>query len=149
MRPVDAIRRYMDMRMAVAGAFFLGTIVWLINAFAGPELDVVGATTAAFKQGTYTFLAGGIIMRFTERLATRPHWSRGAALTVATLAPSVIAVGATFLVHSLRGTPEPVASTLPTLVMAPPSFFGWALRKRTRMKMPPHPHDGTRREEEA
>ncbi len=46
---------------------------------------------------------------------------------------SVIAISAltsilVFFVHSLKGTPEPFLSTVPTLVMAPPGFLFLALK---------------------
>ena len=40
-----------------------------------------------------------------------------------------MAVGFTYLVHSLKGTPEPFLSTLPTMVIAPPAFV-WLAWKR-------------------
>ena len=33
-----------------------------------------------------------------------------------------------YAVHSLKGTPEPFLSTVPTLLMAPPGFFVLALK---------------------
>jgi hypothetical protein len=34
----------------------------------------------------------------------------------------------TALLHSLRGTPEPLRSTVPAMLMAPPSFYVWGRR---------------------
>jgi len=44
---------------------------------------------------------------------------------------SCVAVGLTFLVHSLKGTPEPLLSTLPTALIGPPGFLvlGWRARR--------------------
>ncbi len=117
--------QYIDYSAAWKAALFLGTIVWCINLAHGPW----AALPAALKQASYTFFVAGFIVRLCEVLALRyqPHIP---ALLLATLIPSCIAVGLTFLVHSLRGTPEPLFSTLPTLLLAPPSFAVWAWRCR-------------------
>ncbi len=117
---------HVDYGAAVAGASLLGSIVFWINTAHGPVL----AAAAALKQGTYTFFAAGFIARNNERLArrlARPVPS----LLLATTVSSCVAVGLTFLVHSLKGTPEPMLSTLPTAVIGPPSFLmlGWRARR--------------------
>jgi hypothetical protein len=113
---------YINYRMAIAGAVVLGGIVFYINASHGLLL----ATVAASKQAAYTFFAGGFITRFGEVLAIKWN-SRWRSLVIAIIVPTVVAVGLTFLVHSLRGTPEPIHSTLPTLILSPIGFFliGW------------------------
>jgi hypothetical protein len=121
------IDTYINYPMAIAGAVVLGGIVFYINASHGPLL----ATVAASKQAAYTFFAGGFIARFGEVLAIK--WrSRWRSLVIAIIAPTVVAVGLTFLVHSLRGTPEPMQSTLPTLILSPIGFFliGWRRQRK-------------------
>ena len=113
---------YINYNLAIAGALVLGSIVFYINYGHG----VLPATIAAAKQAAYTFFAGGFISRFGENLSVR--WlSRGRSLVAAIIAPTVVAVGLTFLVHSLKGTPEPIQSTLPTLILSPIGFclIGW------------------------
>lgn len=110
---------------AIIGASLLGAIVFWINHNHGTAM----ATTAALKQATYTFFVAGFIVRNNERLSLkwRAHsWGFPAAVLVS----SCTAVGLTFLVHSLKGTPEPLHSTLPTLLMAPPGFAVLAWRAR-------------------
>jgi len=119
------LTRHVDLRMGTAGALFLGTVVFAINASHG----LGGASTAALKQAAYTFLAGGFVMRTCERIAVRGRRDVPA-VAAGTLVASALAVGATFLVHSVRGTPEPAASTLPTALFAPPSFAVWGARCR-------------------
>jgi len=116
-----------DLRSAVLGALLMGGIVWWINS----EHGVLLATTAASKQAAYTFLMGGVIMRLATKLAERdgPRWL---VVTLATVLPTLVTVGATFFVHSLKGTPEPVASTIPVALLSPPVFAGWALKVRKR-----------------
>jgi hypothetical protein len=116
---------WIDHRTAWKAALFLGAIIWLINLPHG----AVAALPAALKQAAYTFVASGFIARLCERLAVRIE-SAWTALPLSSLVPSVIAIGLTYLVHSLRGTPEPLYSTIPTILLAPPSLLVWGWRKR-------------------
>lgn len=123
-----AFTRHVDPRMAVLGALFLGGAVFAINY---AEHGLRGASTAAAKQAAYTFFVGGFVTRTCERFAIRgprkwPAVARGTAVA------SAIALALTYGVHSLRGTPEPLLSLLPTLVAAPPAFVAWGLRKRAQ-----------------
>jgi hypothetical protein len=118
---------HIDYGSAVAAATLLGTIVFWVNRWHGPAL----AATAALKQATYTFFVAGFIVKNNERLACRGART-AVALLRATLVSCGLAVGLTFLVHSLKGTPEPVLSTLPTALIGPPAFLGLAWRARRR-----------------
>ncbi len=121
--------KYIDYKMAFAGAFVMAIIVFSVNYFKGSEL--AGAITAAAKQGAYTFLFGGFIMKTCERLAIgirKPLW----AILTAILIPSVIAITLTYIVHSLKGTPLPLESTVPTAILIIPATIWWASRKRTQ-----------------
>jgi hypothetical protein len=73
---------------------------------------------------TYRYFVAGFITRLRENIAVRVE-QRSLALLLAVLLPSSIAVGLTTLLHSLKGTPEPLRSVLPTLLMAPPAFLWW------------------------
>jgi hypothetical protein len=122
---------WIDVRSGLVGGGLLAAIVWVINAQHG----AFGATTAAAKQFAYTFFMGALIMRLCTRLALRP--GRGASvLALAVLVPTLVTVGATFLVHSLRGTPEPVLSTVPAAVLSPLAFSFWARRVRRDGRSP-------------
>ncbi len=122
---MDRFRETFDLRSAMFGALLMGSIVWYINAAHGSFL----ATTAALKQASYTFFMGGLITRFCERLAMRPG-PAALALAAAVILPCIITTGATFFVHSLKGTPEPVASTIPVAVISLPTFTVWAWKSR-------------------
>jgi len=114
-----------DYRGAIVGASLLGGIVFWINHHHGTTL----AVSAAMKQATYTFFVAGFIVKNNEKLAQKlPQPARS--LLLATTVSSCLAVGLTFLVHSLKGTPEPVLSTLPTALMGPPGFLVLAWRAR-------------------
>jgi hypothetical protein len=132
------ISDYFDLRSGVIGAAIMSGLVWFINASHG----VWPASTAALKQAAYTFLFGGLIMRLCEALARR-EGIRPIRLVVATAVPSLITIVLVFAVHSLKGTPEPLLSTLPAAVLAPPSFAIFArraLRQDASPDAPPAPH---------
>lgn len=117
--------RYIDYSTAWKAALVLGGLIWLINVSHGP----LAALPAALKQAAYTFFVAGFVVRLCETLALRFR-RVVVALALATLLPSAVAIGLTYGVHSLRGTPEPLYSTIPTILMAPPSFLVWGWRKR-------------------
>lgn len=114
---------YFDLRSGVGGAVIMGALVWWVNADhgAGP------ASIAALKQGAYTFLFGGLIVRLCQTLAEREGLRR-LRLGVAVAVPSLITVVLVYAVHSTRGTPEPLLSTLPAALLGPPSFAFYAWR---------------------
>lgn len=114
-----------DYGAAIAGAALLGSIVFWLNSAHGAAL----ATSAALKQATYTFFAAGFIAKNNERLARRLAHP-AASLLLATSVSSCLAIGLTFLVHSVKGTPEPLLSTMPTVLVGPPSFLALAWRAR-------------------
>ncbi len=122
--------RFIDYKMGLYGAIAMGTIVFVINYYG--ILDLQTATTAALKQAVYTFMFGGLIMRGCELLAT--HIGKKAlALAVAVLVPSLISIGLTYGVHSLKGTPKPIESTIPTAILVIPSTAVWGFMKRKEM----------------
>jgi hypothetical protein len=119
------LKEVLDVRSGLIGGGLLATIVWFINVSHG----VRGATTAALKQFAYTFFMGALIMRLCTRLALRDGPDATAILS-AVVIPSMVTISATFVLHSMRGTPEPLLSTLPVAVLSPPAFTAWARRVR-------------------
>lgn len=121
----DFFLRHVDVHTAWKAALFLGIIVYAINFSHG----ALAALPAALKQATYTFFVAGFILRLCENFSVHPQLGV-MALPLAVLIPSSIAIGLTYIMHSLKGTPEPFYSTLPTILMAFPSFYVWAWKKR-------------------
>lgn len=117
------ILKYVDVSTAWKAALLLGVVVYAINFSHG----ALAALPAALKQAAYTLLASGFIVRLCENLINRVR-PLYLAWPLAILIPTAVAVVLTYLVHSLRGTPEPLYSTLPTLLVTPPAFAGWAWR---------------------
>lgn len=131
MKVLSRVRGFLDKHIdypaAIAGATVLGTIVFFVNYDHGWN----SALVAAGKQATYTFFAGGYMVRLNERIALALN-PAPLAVAAGVLCSGALAVSLTFLVHSLRGTPEPLHSTLPTLVLVVPGFVFLGLRARSR-----------------
>jgi hypothetical protein len=122
---IEFFKRHVDISTAWKAAIFLGVLVFCINLDHGAW----AALPAALKQATYTFFVAGFIVRLCENLVLNNSLGM-MALPLAVVIPSSIAIGLTFLLHNLKGTPLPFYSTLPTIFMAPPSFLVWAWRVR-------------------
>ena len=126
---LQGLKRFLDQhsdyRAAVAGALVLGSIVFWVNLDHGWP----AAAVAAAKQGTYTFFAGGYMVRLNERIALALEPAL-LAVPAGMLGAGGLAVGLTYLVHSARGTPEPFNSTLPTIILASAGFCFLGLRAR-------------------
>jgi hypothetical protein len=121
--------RYFDPKMGFLVALIMGTGVFIINY----KYGIYPALTATSKQIAYTFFVGGITTRLCENIATRIENDFEAVL-IATIIASGTTIILTYLVHSLKGTTNPLESTLPTLFGSPPSMVYWSLRKRRQLK---------------
>jgi len=119
------MHRFISVKLAFAGAIIMSLIVGYINYDHG----FVPALIAALKQATYTFLFGGAILKLLETMVVRIP-NKVLALIISVTLITILTTGLVFIVHNLRGTPKPVDSTLPTLILSPFSFFFIALRKR-------------------
>ena len=117
--------KHIDFPAAIAGACVLGGIVFAINYDHGWN----SALLAASKQATYTFFAGGYMVRLNERIALALNPAI-LAVPAGMLCAGTLAVSLTYLVHSLKGTPEPLNSTLPTLLLLVPGFIFLGVRAR-------------------
>jgi len=73
----------------------------------------------------------GVIMKGAERLATEIS-RRGLALVLACLIPSFVSITLTFMMHSFKGTPRPLESTIPTMIFVFPSTAVWGYINRRK-----------------
>ena len=117
--------RHIDYPAALAGAVVLGSLVFAVNYGHGWNQ----AAVAAAKQATYTFFAGGALVRLNERLALSLN-PAAVGVIMGVACAGTLAVSLTYFVHSLRGTPEPLHSTLPTLLLVVPGFVFLGARAR-------------------
>lgn len=121
--------RFFDPKMGFGGGLFLALVVFFINYDHG----IPDASIAALKQGFYTFIAGGTMMRIAENFSIK-YKNLLVSILLAVFVPTVLAVSFTFIIHSAKGTPEPLNSTIPTMILAPFGFLWWAVRKRKQLK---------------
>ena len=124
-RAISLTAKFIDYPSAIAGAVIMGIIVGFINMRHGAW----PATTAALKQAAYTFLFGGMIIRLLYSIVLYIP-GRIAALLLSVTIASAVTIILVYLVHSMKGTPMPLASTLPTVFLAHPGFFYLAFRKK-------------------
>jgi uncharacterized protein YacL len=120
------VQKFIDYKIGIAGAIVMGGIVFGINYFSTHE--IVGSLTAAFKQGAYTFLFGGTLMKGCEYLATSIK-KRSVAIILSIVIPSVLTLILTYTMHNLKGTPKPLESTIPTTIIIPATAI-WGFKKR-------------------
>jgi len=124
------IKRFINIKFGLAGAFVMGGIVFFINL----EHGWILSTTAGLKQWIYTFFFGGIIIKLLERLLSK-FGNKFVSISFSVIIVSLVTILLIFFVHSLKGTPEPFLSTIPTILMAPPGFLFLALKfKRNQNK---------------
>jgi hypothetical protein len=123
--------KFIDYKMGFFGAFVMGGVVFAINY--NTENGYTGALTAALKQGGYTFLLGGSFMKGCEHLATRIK-NQISAIVLSALIPSVITLVLTYNVHKLKGTPKPLESTIPSLIIIPATAI-WGYKKRKEFNL--------------
>ncbi len=125
MRIIRFFGQFIDLPSAIAGAVIMGLIVGFVNTGFGwwPAL------TAAMKQAAYTFLFGGVLIKLLYLLAERIK-NRISGVVISTITVSLLTIFLVFLLHSMKGTPKPLESTIPTIILAPPGFFALAWRKR-------------------
>jgi len=128
---INTFNQLIDVKLGIIGALFMGSVVFYINADHGPFL----ASIAALKQGFYTFFIGGIILKILELIVTginNKFW----AYICSVVAATIITVGLVYLVHSMKGTPKPFESTIPTILLAPIGYIYVARMKRNNKTIP-------------
>lgn len=122
------LRNYFDLKVGSIGSTCMGAGVYLINRFGHEDYE---ALIAGGKQAAYTFLVGGSMTKLCERIA-RSDVSHKVVKSI--VYPSLITIGLTGSLHFLKGTPEPVKSTIPTLIGAPIGFTIWQRRIRRKLE---------------
>jgi hypothetical protein len=125
LKTINFSKKFIDYPSAFAGALIMGGIVGIINIKHGAW----PASTAAMKQAAYTFLFGGAIIRLLYFIVLSMP-GRITSLILSVFIASVVTIILVYLVHSMKGTPMPLESTLPTVFLAPPGFLFLALRRR-------------------
>ena len=112
--------------MGALGAISMGLLVYYINSDHG----VLPAVIAASKQAVYTLFFGALFVKMAENIAVQLE-ERAVAVLCGGLIPTLLTSILTYILHTIKGTPEPFHSTVPTMVTSVISFSLWAyLRHR-------------------
>lgn len=124
------INRFIDLKTGMIAAFFMASAVFFINYF---STHFIGESMiAAAKQWVYTFLLGGAVLKSCEHIV-RSVRQRNKAIFLASVIPFVVTLLLVYGLHNLRGTPKPLESTMPTLIVITGTFY-WAIKKRKEME---------------
>ena len=105
----------------------MGITVFCINYFI--TYVAFDSMTASIKQASYTFFLGGFFMKGAEYIAI--HIKKfNLAIFLAVVYPlKSITLLLTYGMHLFKGTPAPLASTIPTLAIVPATLI-WSIKKR-------------------
>ncbi len=117
-------RRFIDIPTAIAGAIIMGVIVGFINR----KFGLWPASTAAMKQAAYTFFFGGAMTKLLYVVESKMP-GKWISIILSSLIVTSITVMLVYAVHSMKGTPRPLESTIPTVLLAPFGFGFLAYRK--------------------
>ncbi len=128
-RNINCSSKFFDFKMGSIGALVMGGAVYYINS----EYGFNSALIAASKQAAYTFSIGGSMMKMCENLA-QYFQSNTIAKVASFTIPSTLTIGLTYLIHSIKGTPEPLESIVPTILLAPPALAYWGHKKRKELE---------------
>ncbi len=120
------LNRYFDYKIGIAGAIVMGITVFCINYYI--TYIAFDSMTASIKQAFYTFFLGGFFMKGAEYIALY-FKNYGIAIFLAVVIPSTTTILLTYGMHFVKGTPEPLASTIPTLAIIPATLI-WSIKKR-------------------
>jgi hypothetical protein len=113
-----ALKDWFDVKSAILGAILMGTAVGAINSGHG----FGPALIAAAKQSAYTFFVAGFIMQLSRWLAMRDQ-PPAVAISLAVFVPTSLTAVLVFILHSMKGTPEPLWSTVPVVSFGLIAFF--------------------------
>lgn len=123
-RVLHRLNRLLDIRMGIIGAVSMGLIVYFINYDHG----VVAGLIAASKQGLYTFFFGALFVRMSENISSSIT-PRKKAVLLGGIIPALLTSALTYVLHAIKGTPEPFNSTVPTMILSLMSFSTWSYLK--------------------
>jgi hypothetical protein len=119
--------KFIDFPSAFAGAMIMGVIVGYINR----KFGLWPASTAALKQAAYTFFFGGMLTKLLYVISGKIS-GKYISTILSALIVTTITVVLVYSVHSMKGTPMPFESTLPTAILAPFGFSFLAYRKKRK-----------------
>jgi hypothetical protein len=124
-------KRFIDIRLGIIGAIFMGSVVAYINSDSG----IFPASIAALKQALYTFFIGGVIIKILDLIVNRIQ-KKVYAYVVSIAVATFLTTSMVYIVHCMKGTPKPIDSTIATVILAPPGYIYLAYFKRKNHHSP-------------
>lgn len=108
----------------------MSPIIYGLNKYYGHKNHE--ALFAASKQAGYTFLAGAYVTKLSKKLSVK-YKNKIKRYCAGILIPSIITISLTYGIHNLKGTPEPIISTIPIMILVPTFgvVFSYKERKKT------------------
>lgn len=98
------------------------------SGLANAEHGLEAILTAGLKQCAYSGTSAVVLLSIYNKLAERVKTLPGELVPI--VAPTLLTIAANYGVHSLRGTAEPLLSTLPTAITVIIGFPIWHIRTR-------------------
>ena len=108
--------KHFDWRSGVIAGVVFALVVFAINVAATDPVNWLGSVTAGLKQFVYTVFVGSWLFGFAQWISRRFE-STVVAITVSTIVCGSLASALILGMHSLRGTPEPLLSSLPSIII--------------------------------
>ena len=127
------LAQHFDWRSGVKAGALFALIVFLINVFATDPINWTGSATAAIKQFVYTFLIGSWLFGLAQWVSGHFR-SPVLGICVSTVLVGSFASALILGMHSLRGTPEPLLSSLPAIIVGLVIVPALLMRKQGLMK---------------
>lgn len=94
--------------------------------------DLWPSTIAGLKQWGYSATAAGLFISLQNKLYDQLKGREVEGIRfdlLSILIPATGTIIATYILHSIKGTPEPIASTVPTVIFAPVGYTIFHIRK--------------------
>lgn len=131
-RGYKSLSKYTNFKWNLLGALFGGASAYYFNSEHGLKV----ARESGIKQTAYAAIMAGVNIRLCQRLATEVKDKKWALIS-ATVIPSVIAIGGSYLFHKITGTPDSFQSVYIPLATAPPFFWiqSWRYRKEVEVNL--------------
>ncbi len=113
-------------------AIFVGG-VGVASGLANVEHGFLAVIKAGLKQAGYSTISAIFLLKLYNFLAERVKTIPGELIPI--MVPILVTITANLTVHTLKGTEEPLLSTLPTMVTAPVGFTVLHIYKRVKQVM--------------
>ncbi len=117
-----------DIVLQNKGKIGLITAVGTVSGFFNHKHGLEAMIMAALNQAGYSTISTIVLLKIYDFLAERVKTIPGELIPI--IVPILVTILANLGIHEIRGTAEPILSTLPTAVLATIGFPIWHIRRR-------------------